>query len=89
MNPEIEVVNLDELPYSFLNMLDQYNRWRPISTTTEYCLYSYDGAKYILWLKYKMLNETKKYGFEIRSFYRCTKEADLLKFKNNSWLVLR
>ena len=59
MNPEIEVVNLDELPYSFLNMLDQYNRWRPISTTTEYCLYSYDGAKYILWLKYKMLNETK------------------------------
>ena len=59
MNPEIEVVNLDELPYKFLNMLDQYNRWRPISTTTEYCLYSYDGAKYILWLKYKMLNETK------------------------------
>ncbi len=89
MNPEIEVVNLDELPYSIFNLLDQYNRWRPISTTTEYCLYTYDGVKYILWLKYKILNETKNYGFEIRSFYRCTKDADLFKFKNNNWLVLR
>lgn len=44
---------------------------------------NYNTAKdyYILWLKYKKLNETKKEGFEVRSFYRCELQRDLDKLK--------
>ena len=42
----------------------------------------YNGDKFILWLKYKLLNETKGYGFEVRSFYKCIAECDLAKFDN-------
>ena len=89
MNPEIKLVNLDELPISIFDLLEQYNSWKPITTDTEYCLFLCDGEKYILWLKYKKLNETKHNGLEIRSFYKCVKEVDLLKFQINNWLVLK
>ncbi len=88
MNPEMDVVNLDELPDSILDMLEKYNVKNPIAIDTEYCLFTWNGDKFILWLKRKRLNETKKEGLEVRSFYKCTKEEDLIKFVNNNWLVL-
>ena len=51
-----------------------------MTTGTEYCLFTYNGDKFLLWLKYKLLNETKDYGFEVRSFYKCIEECDLAKF---------
>ena len=55
----------------------------PVSVgQTAHLLFNYNGDKFILWLKYKLLNETKGYGFEVRSFYKCIAECDLAKFDN-------
>lgn len=88
MNPEMDVVNLDELPDSIFGMLEKYNAMNPITIDTECCLFTWKGDKFILWLKKKRLNETKKEGLEVRSFYKCIEEKDLIKFMNNNWLVL-
>lgn len=88
MNPEMAVVDVDQLPISILDLLSRYNAWMPISSRTEYCLFIWNDFKFILWLKYKRLNETKNFGLEVRSFYKCVKNSDLIKFNNNNWLVL-
>ena len=88
MNPEMDVVNLDELPDSIFGMLERYNDLKPITIHTEYCLFTWKGYKFILWLKKKRLNETKKEGLEVRSFYKCTSEVDLVKFNKNNFFVL-
>lgn len=80
MNQELDVVDLDELPDSFFGLLEKANAQIPITPTTEFYLFELNGVKYILWLKYKKLNETKEKGFEIRSFYRCIEEHDVIKF---------
>lgn len=81
-NPDLPEVDIDELPLSILMLIEKYSKVCPLSSFTEYCLFSYKGDKYILWLKYKLLNETKDYGFEVRSFYKCISESDLEKFEN-------
>ena len=48
-------------------------------------MFTNQGDKYILWLKYKLLNETKEYGFEVRSFYKCIEERDLAKFESGEY----
>lgn len=88
MNQELEVVDLDELPDSVFALLEKANAQTPIIHTTEFCLFELQGIKYILWLKYKRLNETKDNGLEIRSFYRCTEERDLKKFSSNSFISI-
>lgn len=87
MNPEMKFVDVDQLPISILDLLERYNAQIPISPKTEYCLFSWEDSKFILWLKYKRLNETKNYGLEVRSFYKCLQESDLVKF-NNNWVTL-
>lgn len=88
MNQELEVVDLEELPDSIFALLEKANAQTPIIHTTEFCLFELQGIKYILWLKYKRLNETKDNGLEIRSFYRCTEERDLKKFSSNSFISI-
>ena len=88
MNPEIEFIDVDHLPTSILDLLERYNTRIPISSDTEYCLFTWNNSKFILWLKYKRLNETKSYGLEVRSFYKCDKESDLIKFNNSNCLSL-
>lgn len=87
-NPELPGVNVEELPLSILTLIEQYNKEDPLTTETEYCLYTYNEDKFIIWLKYKRLNETKEYGFEVRSFYKCTEDRDLAKFNNKENRVL-
>lgn len=82
-NPELPDVDLNELPISILALIEKYSKRSALTTKTEYCLFTNHGEKFILWLKYKLLNETKGYGFEVRSFYRCTAERDLAKFNNS------
>ena len=79
-NPELPDVDIDELPLSILSLIEKYSKENALTTDTEYCLFTNQGDKYILWLKYKLLNETKEYGFEVRSFYKCIEERDLAKF---------
>lgn len=88
LNPEMDCIDVDQLPISILDLLERYNASMPISHHTEYCLFAWNDSKFILWLKYKRLNETKHYGLEVRSFYKCVQESDLVKFNNSSWLTL-
>lgn len=88
MNQELDVVDLDELPDSIFGLLEKANAQTPISPTTEFYLFKLNGVKYILWLKYKQLNETKENGFEIRSFYRCIGEHDLIKFTKTPYVSI-
>ena len=81
LNPEIGLIDLDELPDSIFDLMERYNSSIPITSGTEYCLFTWQDSCFILWLKYKKLNETKDYGLEVRSFYKCTEERDLEKFK--------
>lgn len=79
-NPKLPDVDLDELPLSILALIEKYSKKSALTTDTQYCLFTNQGEKFILWLKYKLLNETKDYGFEVRSFYKCMAECDLAKF---------
>ena len=81
-NPELPGVDVEELPRSILALIEKKSKQIPLTQETEYCLFNYNGDKFILWLKYKLLNETKGYGFEVRSFYKCIAECDLAKFDN-------
>lgn len=80
-NSEIASIDLDELPVSVLALLTKYDKSYPLTPNTEYCLFKQNDDKYILWLKYKKLKETKANGFEVRSFYKCSQEHDLNKFE--------
>lgn len=81
-NPELPDVDINELPLSILALIEKYSKKKALTTDTEYCLFTNQGDKFILWVKYKLLNETKDYGFEVRSFYKCLEERDLVKFNN-------
>lgn len=81
LNTEIECLDLDYLPDSIMSMIEQSNGSCPLCFKTQYLLYSYGEDYYILWIKYKRLNETRRDGFEVRSFYKCEKKEDLDKIK--------
>ena len=78
LNDDFEI-DLDYLPEEMFPFIEQSNALSPITEETEYLLYSIGTDYYILWLKYKILNETKKVGFEVRSFYKCEEQRDLNK----------
>lgn len=82
-NPELPGVDVEELPLSILALIEKNCNENPLTPETEYCLFTYNVDKYILWLKYKLLNETKDYGFEVRSFYKCIEKRDMAKFTDN------
>jgi hypothetical protein len=88
MNPEMDAVNLDELPDSIFDLLEKFNASHPINNETQYCLFKWKGECFILWLKYKRLNGTGDEGLEVRSFYKCIKDEDLSKFDDENWIDL-
>lgn len=77
LNNEMDCMDIDYLPDELLKLIEERNRISPLTSDTEYLLYSYKGQNYILWLKYKRLNETKQDGFEVRSFYQCQEQRDI------------
>ncbi len=77
LNTEMEYMNLDYLPDELFPLIEKYGQQFPLTKGTEYILFSFGNDYYILWLKYKILNETKKEGFEVRSFYKCEEQRDL------------
>lgn len=76
LNEEFEI-NLDYLPDEMLSLIERSNSVCPLTVATEYLLYYINSEYYILWIKYKILNETKRLGFEVRSFYKCEEHIDL------------
>ncbi len=77
LNTELDSINLDYLPDEIMALIEKSNNESSIVPQTEYLLYSIGSDYYILWLKYKRLNETHKDGFEVRSFYKCEEQRDL------------
>ena len=81
LNSELENVDLEYLPEEIMSLIENWNNQCPITPQTEHLLFSADSEYYILWLKFKRLNETRDMGFEVRSFYKCTKKCDFDMFK--------
>lgn len=84
MNNEIPYININRFLESIKNLIDIYFKKCPnLNSNKEYLLFKFKGDKYILWIKYKKLNElSHQEGFEIRSFYKCSKDIDINRFKN-------
>ena len=68
-NKSENTINLLNESYGILALIEKYSKKKALTIDTEYCLFTNQGDKFILWVKYKLLNETKDYGFEVRSFY--------------------
>lgn len=77
LNTELECLDLDYLPDEIMPLIEKHSHLCSLTQNTEYLLYSYGNDYYILWLKYKRLNETRREGFEVRSFYKCEEQRDL------------
>ena len=90
MNEMLSIIKIDGLMDSIRNLILNYFSVCPtIQATTEYLLFKLEGFCYILWIKYKPLDEiSKEKGFEIRSFYKCSTIKDLSLFNNTTDIVI-
>ena len=85
LNGDIPVLDVRNMPFSVLKLVERYAKKKTITTSTEYLLFIVDGEKYILWLKYgKIALLGNVTGMEIRSFYHCEEHQDLEKFKGKT-----
>lgn len=89
LNTDIGSINLDFLPDEIMTLIDNSNTQCPITPKTEYLLFSIGADYYIMWLKYKRLNETQMEGFEVRSFYKCEEQRDLDKVKEPGACIVK
>lgn len=80
LNNNIPYIDIFELPSSLLRLVCEYATVGNITENTEYILFEMDGSKYILWIKYGISSEREK-QFQIRSFYKCTEQRDIIKFE--------
>ena len=84
MNDNNTIINPKNLLEDLKAIINKYYTiCNSINEKTETLLFKIDQKKYILWIKYKQLDElSKAMGFEIRSFYKCERERDLSLFNN-------
>ena len=82
MNSDIPCIDINNFLESIKNLILLYFNQDPkIDEEKEYLLYRLNGKKFIIWIKYKRLNElSHQKGFEVRSFYKCEKKEDLDRF---------
>ena len=82
INSDIPCIDINNFLESIKYLLDAYFKINPIfDTRKEFLLFIINGEKYILWIKYKNLNElSHNEGFEVCSFYKCEKDIDLNRF---------
>ena len=81
-NDQIPYVDVFELPKSLLDLIEEYAGFGSITKKTEFLLFEMDGVKYILWIRFGSIpNLKEKAGYEIRSFYRCSEQRDIDRFK--------
>lgn len=81
LNENIPILDIKNLPHSLLTLVRLHCRVTPLNVKTEYLLFEYCHIKYILWLKYKKIENTTVMGFHIRSFYKCIVGCDLDKYQ--------
>ena len=83
-HPFLDIVNF---PISVKELLIAYFEFdkSPLIPSREFLLFSFNKIKYIIWLKYRKLDElNNNYGFEFRTLYKCKEERDLTKFNGLS-----
>lgn len=83
INDELPIINTEKLPISLKDIISQYYDNKGIPTEDdEYLIFTYNRTPYIIWIKYKSINELNhQRGFEVRTFYRCEEERDLIKME--------
>ncbi|MCT4614405.1 MAG: hypothetical protein N4A49_05980 [Marinifilaceae bacterium] len=83
INDPLPFLDINHLPESVKDFLELYfeKDKRPLDTSREYLLFSFNGDRYIIWIKYKYLDELDGAGFEFRTFYKCYEQRDLDKFE--------
>lgn len=82
LNDNLSILSLRELPSGILKLVKAYCKYKKITKSDEYLLFFLDSQRYIMWIKYDSILNTSKKGFEIRSFYKCEVDRDLIKFVN-------
>ena len=84
MNDNLPMIDVNSLLESIQDLIVKYfSVCSSLQSSTEYLLFKLNGDKYILWIKYKQLDElSKSKGFEIRSFYKCEDTKDLSLYDN-------
>ena len=82
MNSDIPCIDINNFLESIKDLvLSYFNQDPRIDGGKENLLYKINGEMYIIWIKYKRLNElSHQKGFEVRSFYKCEKKEDLDRF---------
>lgn len=82
LNDDIEMLDIKDLPKSLLSMVRKYCSCVHLTRQTEYLLFEYNQTKYVLWFhQYGYVSSAKIEGLQIRSFYKCESEQDILKYK--------
>lgn len=84
INNNIPIFDVENLPISLKKLItDYFSINTNLNNNNEYLLFSYDQEKYIIWIKYKKMNELKgNEGIEVRTLYKCTEKRDLDKFED-------
>lgn len=86
LNDANQLIDIQKMPESIMEIVNSYFTVKGIlDKKTEYILIEIDNEPYIIWLKYKKLNELKqKEGFEIRTFYKPLAKEISEKFEGKS-----
>lgn len=84
MNDELPCIDINNFLESIQGLITSFfSVCNELDTTKEYLLFKLNNDPYIIWIKYKHLDElSKNYGFEIRSFYKCETDNDLIRFND-------
>lgn len=84
MNNNLSMIDINSLLESMRDLIVKYfSVCSSLQPSKEFLLFKINGDKYILWIKYKKLDELSKLrGFEVRSFYRCEDTKDISLYDN-------
>lgn len=90
MNSKIPYIDVNNFVETLKGLIVLYfNEDDSLDIAKEYMLFKFMNDPYILWIKYKRMNElSKNMGFEVRSFYKCEEEADISKFDGKKEIIL-
>lgn len=81
MNGKIDGLDIRNLPQSLLDLVEKSSKYINLDEKTQYILYEINRNPYILWIEYGSFGRhNDQNGFEIRTFYKCSKQRDLEKY---------
>ena len=90
MNSDIAYIDINKFAESLGTLIKLYfSKVTNLDENTEFLLFRFTNEPYILWIKYKIIDELgKNKGFEVRSFYKCEQEIDIQRFNHKAEIKL-